>query len=153
GAWTVPSQRAGTPSAYRLMVDAAGKTFGGADGRNPWDDNYPGGPFEVVVHSGPDNSLSLIDNRKNWRTNDYWVGQGYQFVNISKTNALAHGAPLRSTSNSVTFVPPYQLPAGISRLTWNKGDTGLVYRVNRVLDQAGAPHGYPLTGGRPPSVI
>lgn len=126
-----------TFKTFRATDDLGG--WGGADGKNMWDENQAGGPFAFGTHYGPDGSFGLTDTTKSWTVNQ-WTG--YALKNTTR------GTFSQIDSNTATTIT---YKAGLfGNMTFNNTDSYQIYKVNTILDQPGMGAGS-LVSGNPPT--
>ena len=113
--------------------------FGGADGTNVWDKNYPvppnNGPFTVTAVNGQTVTVANV----NWATNQ-WRHYSLKRDN----NPGGFGLITANTSNTITWASGFQ-----QFLVMNVGDVFSIFRVNAALDQPGLGAGSPLVDPTP----
>ncbi len=117
---------------YRALHDHF--YWGISDGRSPWDDNLPGGPFEKGTHTGENDSKNLTDATKNWQSNQ-WVG--YSILNTTTGRA---SVVMSNNSNTILEWPEAgHIPSqgGGHMMTFNKGDSYEFWRIRNAMDMPG----------------
>lgn len=110
--------------------------WGPADGRNPWDLNFPT-LYANGAHSGTSGS-TVLSTTANWSTNQ-WVG--YHVIN---TNTGKSGQILSNTKNTITCYSPV---IQVDQITWSYGDRFEIRKIDKALDMPGAGLGGMLYGG------
>ena len=98
--------------------------------------------YAAGTMTGSTGSPSLTDGTKSWSTNQWVIsGNPYNVVDITTGNSYEIGA---NTSNTISyFNPPYP------NWTWTTGDSYVILRASRCLDQPTASGGALLSGRTP----
>lgn len=108
-----------------------------ADGRNRFDTNTGGGPFESGTASSGPSGQTLTDSSKTW-SNDQWVG--YSIVKTSGTSQTQVASTITTNdAHSITYLGI----AGFSgtAMTFTTGDGYSLYKVAQAFDAPGRAGG------------
>jgi hypothetical protein len=123
-------------TCYRMF----GTFWGGADGTNGWDVNYPGGPFYSGTASGASSGLTVtVSGSPNWTTNQ-WVGYSVKrTTNVGNVPGIPFAEINSNTSNTLTYGSGEDFGGG--DLTFSNGDSLQINKVQHALDQPGRARG------------
>jgi hypothetical protein len=139
-------------SCFRLALPA---WHGGANGRNPWDVNKPGGPFASgtaasnSTRAGPLSTITVSGN-PGWAKNQW---QGYTIQRTSNlggdTRPLTFSEIQSNTSNTIT----YRNNAGNGEeFPFAARDSFQIWKVELAMDMAGVSGGQ-LLGPENPAIL
>jgi hypothetical protein len=121
--------------------------WGGADGTNPWDVNWPTVFFTGTAATNNSGTTVTVSGA-NWRTN-YWAGYTLRRTTDTCNSGTTNFSwILSNTSNTITYVNNALYP-GESALSFCAGDSLEIRKVVHALDQAGRALGS-LVSGTPP---
>jgi hypothetical protein len=141
---------------YRMFVNS-NPVFGASTGENPWDynatepdgthvDGHPPYLFESGTAQRASNQTTIVDNTKNWNTNQ-WVG-----YTAKKPGASNPGIMLITSNTSTVLTGLYH--TGYNRgVTWQAGDPYEIHRVMVSMDQPCRGAGDLLTGNPPINAV
>ncbi|HEY7000624.1 MAG TPA: hypothetical protein VH330_02690 [Candidatus Udaeobacter sp.] len=121
--------------------------WGGSDGTNVWDVNDPT-VFFTGTAAANSSGTSVTVSGANWRTNQ-WAGYTLRRTSDNcKSGSLNFGWILSNTSNSISYGsnPGYPTPPSMS---FCRGDSLEVRKVDHALDQPGRARGSLITGESP----
>jgi len=125
-------------AVYREDVPFAG--FGGANGKNAWDQNDPV-LYASGTHTGANGATTLTDASKHWATNQ-WVG--YVITNLDQHHDVVPYNSARitgNTANTISFVVNKSTTSFFPYLTFNNGAHYEIRKVLAALDQPGRGKG------------
>ncbi len=109
-------------------------TWGGANGKNPWDSNDSAGMYVSGKHTGANSSQKLVVANAGW-TAGQWVG--YQLINTSRGPDPGTNFNSFITSNTSDTIT-YELNNSFGPfMTFNTGEGFAIYKVLTSLDQPG----------------
>lgn len=111
--------------------------FGQGNGTNVWDQNDEV-DYATGTHTGTNDSQILVDSNKTWTANQWAL---YAVLNLDSGKA---GICLSSGTTNINFLTPV---FAANRPWWTNGNSYVIRRVNRSLDQCGAGKGDLLVGG------
>jgi hypothetical protein len=122
--------------------------WGGADGTNPWDDNYSTTYYRGAAAATNSCCAVTSSGGPNWATNQ-WTGYSIKrTTNHGNLNTVTYALIESNTGNTITYSNNggYTLPS----LTFTAGDTFEIHRIRNVLDGIGRGQGSLLSGDPPP---
>jgi hypothetical protein len=112
--------------------------FGGASGNDLWDTNDSHGMYASGKHTGATASQTLVVSNAGWKTNQ-WVG--YSVTNTTQVLSTGQNYSSYITSNTSDTIT-YALDNSFGPyMTFNNGDSFVIYKVLIALDQPGRGQG------------
>jgi hypothetical protein len=121
--------------------------WGGADGANPWDDNYSTIYFTGTASTNSSGTAVTVSGSPGWTTNQ-WVGYSIRrLTNVGGLNTVTFALINSNTSNTITYSGNggYAVPS----LAFTSGDSLEIRRIRNVMDGIGRGGGSLISGNSP----